>query len=138
MSASLHLFAVSIYDACGLSVVLGVGVFIRNAVRRRDVEYEARFPWWARLFLYLSVFVLPPVLFSAGLPWLNTSFWTNFVVETTALAIPFVGLLVSLWLCTFRTTRERTKLAKGLLFVSLILIIFLIGVWVDPTNSVVY
>jgi len=51
----MHLLALSIYRACELSLVVGALVFIRNAAFRRDREYEARFPWWLRLSLYLVV-----------------------------------------------------------------------------------
>jgi len=60
-----------------------------------------------------------------------------FSLDIVALAIPAAGLLGSLWLVAFRRTRERVKLGKGLLFVSLIPIVLLIGISVDPANRVV-
>src|SRR6266849_4454957 len=126
MFGFMHLFASSIYIVCGLSVVLGVVVFIRNVIRRGDVDYEARFPWLVRLSLYLVVFVIPPVGWLNG-EWLNAPWWVHLLLYLVAFAIPPVGLLGSLWLGAFRKTRERVKLAKGLLFVSLVPIVFLIG-----------
>ncbi len=119
MFGFMHLFASSIYIVCGLSLVLGVVVFIRNVNRRGDLDYEARFPWWVRLSLYLVVFVIPPVGWLNG-EWLNAPWWVHLLLYLVAFAIPPVGLLGSLWLGAFRKTRERVKLAKGLLFVSLV------------------
>jgi hypothetical protein len=134
----MHLFALSIYIACGLSLVLGVVVFIGNAIFRGDRKYEAKFPWWVRLSLYLLVLVTPLVgAISQQDMSLNASVWTNFLLGIVALAIPAAGLLGSLWLVAFRRTRERVKLGKGLLFVSLIPIVLLIGISVDPANRVV-
>jgi hypothetical protein len=125
----------SILSASGLLVLLGVVVFMRNAIFRRDRKYEARFPWWVRLSMYLVVLVIPPALLSSPYP---DSVWTKFWLGITALAIPAIGLLGSLWLLAFGRTRERTKLGKGLLFVSLIWIGIVIGIAADPANRVVY
>jgi len=134
----MRLFALSIYSACELSLVLGALVFIRNAIFRRDREYEARFPWWVRLSLYLLVLVIPLAGVSSQDLSLNASVWTNFLLGTVALAIPPLGLLGSLWLVAFRRTRERVKLARGLFLVSLVPIVFLIGMSVDPNTHVIY
>jgi|ERR1700722_1185903 hypothetical protein len=129
-----HLFALSIYGVCGLSLALGVVVFVRNAIRRGDVEYEARFPWWVRLPLYILVLVIPPAAVDGQDMSLNASVWTNFLLGTVALAIPPIGLLGSLGLLAFRRTRERVKLGKGLLFVSLVPIVLWIGISLDPAT----
>jgi hypothetical protein len=135
MLGSIHLFALSMYSVCGLSLVLGVAVFIRNVIRRGDLDYEARFPWWVRLSLYLVVFVIPLVGWLNGV-WLIAPWWVHLVLYLVAFAIPPVGLLGSLWLGVFKKTRERVKLAKGLLFVSLVPVVFLIGTSVDPVARV--
>jgi hypothetical protein len=135
MPGFMRLFALSMYGLCGLSIVLGVVVFIRNVIRRGDLEYEARFPWRVRLSLYLAVLVIPPFGWING-EWLNAPWWVHLLLYSVAFAIPLVGLLGSLWLRVFRKTRERVKLAKGLIFVSLAPIVFLIGTSVDPATSV--
>jgi hypothetical protein len=133
----MHLFASSIYAVCYLSLVIGVVVFIKNVIRRSDLDYEARFPWWVRLSLYLAVLViLPVVVISEGLlP--NAPWWVRLLLVIVAFAIPPVGLLGSLWLVAFRRTHERIKLAKGLLCVSLVSILFWIGISIDPANKVI-
>jgi uncharacterized membrane protein len=137
MFGFMHLFASSIYGVCGLLLALGVVVFIRNLIRRGDPDYEARFPWWVRLSLYLVVLVVPLAgVISQNLS-LNASVWSNFLLAIVALAIPPVGLLGSLWLVAFRRTRERIKLGKGLLLVSLIPIVLWIGISVDPATRVI-
>src|ERR1700741_2163523 len=123
----MHLFALLIYSACGVFVVSGAVIFIRNAIFRGDREYESRFPWWVRLSFYLVVLLIPPALLSSLDFSLNASFWANFFLGIFAFAISPVGLLGSLWLLAFGRTRERTKLGKGLLFVSLIPVILWIG-----------
>jgi hypothetical protein len=137
MFGFMHLLASSIYGVCGLSLALGVVVFVRNAIRRGDLDYEARFPWWVRLSLYLLVLVIPLAGVISQDMSLNASVWTNFLLGTVALAIAPVGLLGSLWLVAFRRTRERVKLGKGLLFVSLIPIVLWIGISVDPATRVI-
>jgi hypothetical protein len=124
------------FGVCGLLVTLGIVVFVRNAVGRGDPDYEARFPWLIRLSLYLFVSVIP----QAGMfrpTSLNDSAWTTVLLETetVAFAIPLVGLLGSLGLVALKRTREHIKLAKGLLFVSLLPIIFWIGIAVGPARS---
>jgi len=136
MFGFMHLFASSIYDVCGLSLALGVVVFIRNVIRRGDLDYEARFPWWVRLSLYLLVLVIPPVGWLNGV-WLNAPWWVHLLLYLVAFAIPPVGFLGSLLLVAFRRTRERIKLGKGLLFVSLIPIVLWIGISVDPATRVI-
>jgi cytochrome b561 len=133
----MHLLALSIYGVCGFSLVLGVVIFTRNFIRRGDSDYEARFPWWVRLSLYLVVFVLPPAGWLNGV-WLNANapWWVHLLLYLVAFAIPAVGLVGSLWLGVFRKTRERVRLAKGLLFVSLVPLVFLIGTSVDPAARV--
>jgi hypothetical protein len=137
MFGFMHLFASSLYGVCGLSLALGVVVFVRNAIRRGDLDYEARFPWWVRLSLYLLVLVIPLAGVRSQDLSLNASVWTNLLLAIVALAIPPVGLLGSLWLVAFRRTRERVKLGKGLLFVSLIPIVLWIGISVDPATRVI-
>ncbi len=136
MFGFMHPFASSIYDVCGLSLALGVVVFIRNVIRRGDLDYEARFPWWVRLSLYLLVLVIPPVGWLNGV-WLNAPWWVHLLLYLVAFAIPPVGFLGSLLLVAFRRTRERIKLGKGLLFVSLIPIVLWIGISVDPATRVI-
>jgi|SRR2546422_10951490 len=137
MFGFMHLFASSIYDVCGLSLALGVVVFIRNVIRRGDLDYEARFPWWVRLSLYLVVLVIPLAVVSSQGVWLNAPVWVRLLLVIVALAIPPVGFLGSLLLVAFRRTRERIKLGKGLLFVSLIPIVLWIGISVDPATRVI-
>jgi hypothetical protein len=137
MFGFIHLFASSIYDACGLSLTLGAVVFARNAIRQGDLDYEARFPWWVRLSLYLLVLVIPLGGVISQDMSLNASVWRNFLLGTVALVIPPLGLLGSLLLVAFRRTRERVKLGKGLLFVSLIPIVLWIGISVDPATRVI-
>ncbi len=131
----MHLLASSIYGVCGLLLLVGAVVFIRNFIRRGDLDYEARFPWWVRLSLYLVVFVVPPVGWLNGI-WLNAPWWVHLLLYLVAFAIPPAGLLGSLWLGALKKTRERAKLAKGLLFVSLVPLVFLIGTSVDPAARV--
>jgi|SRR5580658_822158 hypothetical protein len=134
MFGFIHLFASSIYGACGLSLALGAVVFARNAIRRGDPDYEARFPWWVRLSLYLLILVIPlGVVISQDMS-LTASVWRNFLLGTVALVIPPLGLLGSLLLVAFRKTRERVKLGKGLLFVSLIPIVLWISISIDPNS----
>ena|ERR1700756_3533516 len=137
MFGFIHLFAWSIYGVCGLSLALGAVVFARNAIRRGDLDYEARFPWWVRLSLYLLVLVIPLGGVISQDMSLNASVWRNFLLGTVALVIPPLGLLGSLLLVAFRRTRERVKLGKGLLFVSLIPIVLWIGISVDPATRVI-
>jgi len=137
MFGFVHLFASSLYGVCGLSLALGVVVFVRNVIRRGDLNYEARFRWWVRLSLYLVVLVTPVAILSSQDMSLNGSIWAAFLLDSVALAIPLVGLLGSLWLVAFRRTRERVKLGKGLLFVSLIPIVLWIGISVDPAAGVI-
>jgi hypothetical protein len=91
---------------CILSISLGAVIFVLNALRK-DPEYEVRFAWWVRLLLYMAAFVIPPV-----------------------------GLLACLGLSVFGKARVRFKLAKGLLFVSLIPSAFYVAVYVDPSSRV--
>lgn len=137
MFGFMHLFASSIYGVCGLSLALGVVVFIRNVIRRGDLGYEARFPWWVRLSLYLAVLVILPVVVSSEGVWPDAPWWVRLLLVIVAFAIPLVGLLGSLWLVAFRRSHERIKLAKGLLFVSLIPIVLWIGISVDPATRVI-
>jgi H+/Cl- antiporter ClcA len=132
----MHLFALSIYSAGGLSLVLGAVVFICNAIFQRDREYEARFPWWVRLSSYLFVLLIPPIGWSRDLS--DTRWWIVLLLTIVGFAVPLVGLLSSLWLAVFRKTRERVKLAKGLLLVSLVPIAFVVGTSIDPNTRVVY
>ena len=134
MFGSMHLFALSIYGVCGLSFALGVVVFVRNFIRRGDLDYEARFPWWVRLSLYLAVLVILPVVVTSEGVWPNAPWWAKLFLGIVAFAIPPVGLIGSLWLVAFRRTHERIKLAKGLLFVSLIPIVLWIGISIDPNS----
>jgi hypothetical protein len=129
-----HLFASSIYGVCGLSLALGGIVFIRNVIRRGDLAYEARFPWRVRLSLYLAVLAILPVVVSSEGVWPNAPWWVKLFLIIVAFAIPPVGLLASLWLVAFRRTRERIKLGKGLLFVSLIPMVLWVGISVDPAT----
>ncbi len=135
MIGLMHLFALSIYSAAGLSLVLGVAVFVRNAIFRGDRKYETRFPWWLRLSLYLVVLLILPVGSSRDLS--NTPWWAYLLLIIVAYAIPLLGVLSGLWLCGFRKTRERVKLGNGLLFVSLIPIAYVIGISVDPNTKVI-
>jgi cytochrome bd-type quinol oxidase subunit 2 len=138
MPGFMHLFASSIYGVCGLSLAVGAVVFVRNAIRRGDLDYEARFPRWVRLSFYLLVLVIPLAGVIGQDMSLNASVWTNFLLGIVALAIPAVGLLSSLWLVAFRRTRERVKFGKALLFVSLIPIVLWIGIAVDPATRAIH
>jgi len=136
MFGFMHLFASSIYIVCGLSLVLGVVVFIRNVIRRGDVDYEARFPWWVRLSLYLVVFVIPPVGWLNG-EWLNAPWWVHLLLYLVAFAIPPVGLLGSLygWVLSERLANESNWRKACYLF-HLSLLVFLIGTSFDPAARV--
>jgi hypothetical protein len=137
MFGFIHLFASLICGACGLSLVLGAVVFARNAIRRSDLDYETRFPWWVRLSLYLLVLAIPLGGVISQDMSLNGSVVTNVLLGSVALVIPPAGLLGSLLLVAFRRTRERVKLGKGLLFVSLIPIVLWIGISADPATRVI-
>lgn len=131
MPGLMHLFAMSMYGLCGLSLILGIVIFVRNVIRRSDLDYEARFSWQVRLPLYLAVLVIPPLGWLNS-EWLNAPWWIHLLLYFVAFSIPFVGLLGSLWFGVFRKTREHVKLARGLLFVSVVPMVFLIGTSVDP------
>ena len=135
MMSFIHVLSSVMFVACALSLGVGTVVFIRN-VLRKDPEYEVRFPWWVRLSLYLLVLVIPPVGWLNGV-WLNAPWWVHLLLYLVAFAIPPVGFLGSLLLVAFRRTRERIKLGKGLLFVSLIPIVLWIGISVDPATRVI-
>jgi hypothetical protein len=106
MTSFIHLLSSVMFVACVLALGVGAVVFLRN-VLKKDPEYEVRFAWWVRLLLYLVAFGLPPV-----------------------------GLLASLWLYAIRKSRERLKFAKGFLLVSLIPLLFFVGISVDPNSRV--
>src|SRR5580704_6135893 len=104
MFGFMHLFGLATYGVCGLSLALGLVVFVRNGIRRGDLDYEARFSWWVRLSLYLVVLVIPLAVVSRQGVWLNAPVWLKVLLVTVALALPPVGLLCSLWLITFKKT----------------------------------
>ena len=132
----MHLLASSLYAACGLSLILGVVIFARNLIVRGDADFEARFPWWMRLSLYLVVLLIPPMGWSSSLST-NTPWWVPLLLAIVGFSIPLVGLLSCLWLGTVRKTRARVKLARGLLLVSLVPIVFFVSVSVDPATRTI-
>jgi hypothetical protein len=134
MTGFIHLLSSVMVVACALAFAVGAVVFLHN-VLRKDPDYEVRFPWWVRLSLYFVIFVVPPLGWLNG-AWLNGPWWVHLLLYLIAFAIPLVGLLGSLWLGAFRKTRERVKLAKGLLLASLVPIVLLIGTSVDPNSRV--
>jgi hypothetical protein len=65
-------------------------------------------------------------------PW-----WVQLGLMITVYSVPVVGLFMSLWLGAFGRTRERLKLARGLLFVSLIPVALCMAIVIDPSTNMV-
>jgi hypothetical protein len=57
----------TLFLTCVLLLVIGLAIFTRNLVKK-DPAYESLCPWWLRLFLYCTGFVLvPPMGLFTGL-----------------------------------------------------------------------
>jgi hypothetical protein len=107
MMVVIHWLSSVVFPVSLVSLAVGAVVFVRNLLTK-DPEYEARFPWWMRLSLYLVAFVIPPL-----------------------------GLLGSLWLYAVGKSRERVKFARGFLLVSLIPFVFYAVIYLDPNSRVI-
>ena len=109
----MHLLALSLSIADSLVLTLGLIVFVRNLIRP-DPDFERSYPWWKRLSMYLAILLIPLAAMASGLRLSASFFWADFALGLTALAVPLLGVLGSLWLAVFRRTHERLKFARGI------------------------